>query len=298
MPDVRYLLCLVPLTVGNAEPPPIPGPIRAMVDAAIAAGNDADVTTIVKYARAADPASADAVLALADAWRAEQTALRRATLKAAGPLELWSGRAELGGYLTTGNSYTVGMTALIDVQREGLTWRHKLRLQADYQKSLGVTAREHYLAAYEPNLKLGDRRYAYGAAQFESDRFLGYDTRYSLSAGAGYNAVRSPALKVDLELGPAFRATAFTNGVDQASLAARGRLDMSWRISPAMTLTQASSAYLESLNSTVSSNTALSARVAGPLSAQLSYVVQYESKPPSGRRTTDTTSRASLVYSF
>ena len=36
----------------------------------------------------------------------------------------------------------------------------------------------------------------------------------------------------------------------------------------------------------------------GPLSAQLSYAVQYESMPPEGRRDTDTTSRASLVYSF
>ena len=47
--------------------------------------------------------------------------------------------------------------------------------------SLGVTSREHYLLAYEPNLKLDERRFIYGAAQFESDRFFGYDERYSLS---------------------------------------------------------------------------------------------------------------------
>ncbi|RZM03817.1 MAG: DUF481 domain-containing protein, partial [Sphingomonas sp.] len=36
----------------------------------------------------------------------------------------------------------------------------------------------------------------------------------------------------------------------------------------------------------------------GPLSAQFSYNFQYESLPPAGRKTTDTISRASLVYAF
>ncbi|RZM24711.1 MAG: DUF481 domain-containing protein, partial [Sphingomonas sp.] len=41
----------------------IPENIRAMLDAALDAGNESDVSTIVKYARAADPLSGDAVLA-------------------------------------------------------------------------------------------------------------------------------------------------------------------------------------------------------------------------------------------
>lgn len=295
---MRRLLILAPLLLANAEPPPIPAPIKAMIDAAIASGNDTEVATIVKYARTADPASGDAVLALATAWREEQAAQRHATLKQAGPLDLWSRRAELGGYLTTGNSETVGGTAVIDVQREGLNWRHKVRLQADYQESLGITTREHYLAAYEPNLKLSPRRYAYGAMQYESDRFLGYNDRYSLSAGAGYNAIQQPGLRLDLELGPAFRSTYFSDGTEEASLAARGKLDFSWQMTPSLSLTQAASTYIQKFNSTVSSSTGLSAQLLGPLAARLSYVVQYESMPPAGRKTTDTTSRASLVYSF
>lgn len=295
---MHALLILTPLLVAAAEPPAIPDPIKAMLDAAIAAGNEGDVATIVKYARAADPASADAVLAIAEDWRASRAAERQAALADAGMFDLWTGRAELGGYLTTGNSDTVGGTAVIDVQREALTWRHKLRLQADYQESLGITTREHYLAAYEPNLKLDPRRYIYGAAQFESDRFLGYDERYSLSTGAGYSAIRSPRVTLDVELGPAFRATNFSDGTEEASLAARGKVDLNWRLRPGLTLTQGTSAYVQQINSTISSSTAIAARLMGPLSAQLSYNVQYESTPPPGRRTTDTTSRAALVYSF
>lgn len=204
----------------------------------------------------------------------------------------------LGGYLTTGNSETAGATGVLDLTREGLQWRQKVHLQADYQRSLGITTREHYLASYEPNYKIDSRRYIYGAGQFESDRFLGYTDRYSASVGAGYSAIQTPAMKLDLELGPAYRYTAFTDQTEQSSIAARGSMDFGWKFAPGLKLTQVASAYLQHYNSSVSGTTALAAKVVGPLSAQLSYVVQYESMPPEGRRTTDTTSRASLVYTF
>ncbi|WP_321576527.1 MULTISPECIES: DUF481 domain-containing protein [unclassified Sphingomonas] len=276
----------------------IPPPIRAMLDAAIASGNEGEVSTIVKYARAADPASGDAVLRIAEEWRAVRAKDREARIVRAGWTDLWTGRAEVGGFITTGNSSTAGVTGILDLTREGLDWRHKLRGQADFQRSLGITTREHYLAAYEPNWKIDSRQYVYGALQYESDRFFGYSDRYSASAGAGYSAVQTRALTLNLELGPAFRHTQFTDSTVESSIAARGSVDLDLKLSPGLSVSQDASAYLQRFNSTVSSTTALAAKLVGPLSAQVSYTVQYESEPPIGRVSTDTTSRASLVYTF
>ena len=277
---------------------PIPPAIKAMLDAAIGSGNDAEVSTIVKYARVADPASGDAVLALAQKWRADRAAARDETIRAAGMFDLWTGRAQLGGYRTSGNSDTLGLTAVLDATREGLSWRHKFHAQADYTENQGVTTREHYLASYEPNYKIDDRLYIYGAGQYESDRFLGYRDRVSASLGAGYSAIKTPAIKLDVELGPAYRHTYFTDGTAQDSPAARGTVDFSWKLLPGLTVSQTGSAYAQRYNSTVSGTTAVNAKLIGPLSAQLSYYVQYESEPPAGSVSTDTTSRASLVYAF
>lgn len=277
---------------------PIPGEIRAMVEAALDTGNDAEIGTIVKYARKADPASGDAVLALVDRWRADRDAKRHQAIEEARFLELWSGKAELGAFLTTGNAHTSGINAALHLQREGLAWRQKFTAIVDHEESLGVTTRAHYLAAYEPNYKLDDRSYVYGQAQYESDRTLGYDNRASASVGAGYSAVKTPAVQLNLELGPAYRRTGFTDGSQQNSFAARGSVDLKWKLLGGLSITEATAAYVERYNSTVSSNTALNAKLIGPLSAQLSYNVQYESMPPAGSVTTDTTSRASLVYSF
>lgn len=276
----------------------IPESIRAMLDAAIASGNDGDVSTIVRYARAADPISGDAVLAVAEKWRADRAAQREAVIRQAGFLNLWKGRVEFGGYLTTGNSDSAGGSAILDAQREGLQWRHKFLAQADYQESLGKTTRERYLLSYEPNYKIDDRAYIYGAGQYESDRFLGYDDRISLSAGAGYSALKGPRVQLDLELGPAYRLTGYTDDRTESSIAGRGSLNLRWRVLDALSLSQVASAYLQRYNSTVSGTTSVNAKLLGPLSAQLSYNVQYESMPPAGRRSTDTITRASLVYAF
>lgn len=276
----------------------IPESIRAMLDAALAGGNDGEINTIVKLARTADPASGDAVLKIAQDWRADREKQRRAVIMDAGFLHLWRGRLEVGGFLTTGNSDTSGLSAVADLSREGLRWRHKLRGQIDYQSNLGVTTREHYMASYEPNFKIDDRAYVYGQAQYESDRFLGFYDRASASVGAGYSAIKSPSLTLDLELGPAFRYTNFTDANRTSELATRGSLDVAWRITNALSVRETASAYVQRVNSTISTKTALNAKLLGPLSAQLSYNVQYESDPPLGSVSTDTTTRASLVYAF
>ncbi|WP_235512561.1 DUF481 domain-containing protein [Sphingomonas sp. Leaf17] len=294
------ILLATPLLLANADPSdiPIPPAIRAMLDAAIASNNDSEIAVIVKYARAVDPASGDAVARIADSWRVKRREDQVRTIREASFVDLWTGRAQLGGWKTTGNSDNTGLSAVIDLNREGIRWRQKFKAQADYQESANVTTREHYLASYEPNYKIDDRAYIYGAAQYESDRFLGYYDRYSASVGAGYSAIKTPRVKLDLELGPAFRDTSFTDDTQQRSAAARGSLDFNWKLTNGLSISQTASAYVQRFNSTVNGLTALNAKLIGPLSAQLSYNVQFESTPPVGSVSTDTTTRASLVYSF
>lgn len=292
------LATAAPMLLANVDPVSIPPQIKSMLDAAIASGNEGDVATIVKYAGTAAPDSKEAIAKLVDDWKKKRNEEKTAKLQDASFFDLWSGRAELSGYISTGNSDSEGVSAALALTRNGLNWRQKFKAQLDYQRSLGVTSREHYLAAWEPNWKIDDRSYVYGSAQFESDRFLGYTTRYSVSSGAGYSALKGNRLKLDLELGPAYRSTSFTDGDTERSIAARGSVDFAWKLTKGIQLTQNASAYVERYNSTVTGTTALNAKVLGPLSAQLSYNVQYESMPPEGRVTTDQISRAGLVYAF
>lgn len=295
---MRALLFALPLLLANTGDPTIPATIKSMLDAAMESGSENDVATIVKYARNADPGSADLVVKLASDWRNERMAKAQRKIREADFFDLLKGRAEVGGYVSRGNADNVGLTGNLEIRREGLEWRHKLRAKADYQESLGIVSQERYLAAYEPNWKFDDRAYVYGAAQYESDRFSGFTDRVSVSTGVGYSAVRTPKIKLDVELGPAYRLTNFINADNENNVAARGSVDFDWKLSKGITVRQNASAYLQDANSTVASKSALLARLIGPLSAQLSYTLQYESMPPIGRKNTDTTSRAALVVDF
>ncbi|WP_174297557.1 DUF481 domain-containing protein [Sphingomonas bacterium] len=302
LPSLFPCLLAIAAPVVAAEPDPdpatIPPPIRAMLDAALSSGNDGEVATIVKYACAADPASGDAVQALAQRWQDERVAANQIRVREAGFLKLWTGKAEVGGFLTTGNSDTAGVTAALSATREGIDWRQKFHGQFDYQESLGIVTRNHWLAGYEPNYKFGPRGYVYGQLLYESDRFLGFHDRASGSAGIGYSVLKAPRLRLDLELGPAYRYTAYIDDTRRGSIAGRGSVDLKWQLVRGISLGEIASAYDERYSSTVSSATSVSAKLFGPLSANLSYTVQYESRPPTGSVATDTTSRAGLAYSF
>lgn len=289
----------------------LPDPARVMLEAAVAGGDETEVSTIVKYAQKAWPDSAAEIEARAAVWRAERLALAAATPAPAStpastqqaeapaaPSPPWKGKGELGGYYATGNSDYFGLSAGIALKREDPVWRHVVTAQADYQENDGTRTRERYLLSYQPNYRFNPRTYIYGLTQYEHDRFLGYDSRYALSAGIGYRTDGGKPLTVELETGPAYRFTRFVDGGSESTPAGRGSISVEWKLAPALTFNQNAAVYVDTLNSTINGTSALNARLLGPLSARLSYNVQYESRPPSGRQTTDTLSRVSLVYDF
>ena len=118
--------------------------------------------------------------------------------------ENWSGKGALATFNSTGNAENTGITASLSLKREGVNWRHKLSGLADYQEANGITTREQFFAAYEANLKLSERLYAYGLAQYDRDRFQGFAPRYAPSGGLGYDVLADrPTLSI--KAGPAWR---------------------------------------------------------------------------------------------
>jgi putative salt-induced outer membrane protein len=283
----------------------LPEPVRNMIDAAIATGDEAKARTVIAIARETNPADAsevDAILAsyetrLAAAAK-EAEAAKQAEIRNAGLFENWTGAGELGAFRSTGNSDNVGLTAGLGLVREGINWRHKLSGRADYQETAGVVTREQYLAAYEPNFKLSDRLYLYGLAQYERDQFQGFSGRYSVSGGLGYEIIKRDDMTLSVKAGPAWRRTELVGGGGTSSFAGLAAFDFGWKISEGISLTQLGSAFVQSGSSTFISDTGLTAKVSTDLSVRLSYTIEHDTAPPLGAVQTDTLSRVTLIYDF
>lgn len=283
----------------------IPPAVDAMIDAAIASGDEKDVAAIAKFAKQTNPDSGKAIDAKLSAFYTAQAAKAAAAAAAdaaakadAGLLENWRGTGELGAFRSSGNSSNTGITAGLNLTREGNKWTHNFRALADFQRSSGVTIREQFIAAIEPHYNVNDRLFIYGLAQFERDRFQGYSARYAASAGVGYKVIDNDTMKLNVKGGPAWRQTQFIGGGSDSSISAFGAADLAWKLSPTITFNQNAAAYIESANTTVSSLTAFDAKLSDRITGRLSYQVKRDSNPPVGLEKTDTLSRVTVIYGF
>jgi putative salt-induced outer membrane protein len=286
------------LTMAQPAQAALPDSAKAMVEAAIASGNEGEIDTIAKYVSQANPSDADQVTAMVAAHRASLEKAKQAKMENAGLFENWHGSGQLGGFMSSGNSDATGLTAGLGLTKEGVRWRHNFRAHADYQRSNGVTSRNQFLVALEPNYKFNDRLFAFGLAQFEKDKFAGFNSRYTLSGGLGYRVIKSENMTLDVKAGPAWRKTSLTGGGSESELNGLAALDYNWTITPALTFTENATAFIGSGNSVYTSLSALNVKLSSKLSAQAALQLRHETDPPLGFKNTDRLTRMSLVYGF
>ncbi|RYD42291.1 MAG: DUF481 domain-containing protein [Sphingomonadales bacterium] len=290
----------------SEHPPEVPpDPVQNMLAAAIASAKDADVEAVAKLAKDTNPEDAAEIEARLLAYRAERQRLKdeaaaaeRARLAAAKFWQKWKGEGQIGASQSSGNTKSAGLSAGVALARKGIDWTHKMRAQADYQRTNGQTSVERYLAELEPQYRINDRTFAFGLGRWEHDRILGYDTRWNLSGGLGYKVFDSKKMTLSLKGGPAFRQTDFVSGEEDTELTALAGIDFGWQISPTLRLTQVASTIIGEANGSTSSQTALSAKLTGALSARIAYSAQIDTSPPPGIESVDTQTRFTLVYGF
>jgi|TARA_R100000049_G_C1950304_1_gene97622 putative salt-induced outer membrane protein len=293
----------------------IPPDVQAMIDAAIATGDKAKVETVFDLAKQTQPDHAEEIEALAFDWRADQDEAKRLAeqhkqeeIRQAGMLDLWSGEGQVGAFLSTGNSEDAGLSVALNLTREGIDWTHALRASADYQRSNGVTSRERYLVAYEPRFEMGENLFAYGLAQYEHDKFQGFDHRYAVSGGFGYTLLDSDSATLSIKAGPAYRVTQRINGTSVDRIAGLFGMDFDWKLSDRITFTQDANAVAEtgaeallivdSSNTTFNLLSGIDFKVSDRLRSRLSYQLEYNSNVQPDQSSTDTLTRFTLVYGF
>ena len=292
---------------GEAEEAPPPDPVGAMLDAAIASGKDNDVETVGKLAKLARPADADRIDAQLADYRARRArekdaaaAAARAKLAQARIWQNWKGEGQIGASQSSGNTKSAGLSLGLTLNRTGIDWDQRLRAQADYQRTNGSTSVERYLVEYEPQIRVGDRAFAYGLGRWERDRRLGFGARWNASAGMGYKVIADKGMTLNVKAGPAWRETDYLpgRGRSDSELTGLAGLDFGWSLSPTLRLTQAASTIVGERNSITSSLTALNAKLTGALSARFSYSADIDTNPPPGIEAVDTQTRFTLVYGF
>lgn len=286
----------------EAPAPVIPADLQAMLDRAIADGDEKVIDKLFDYAKLARPDLAPALAELRKGHRREIAAReaeiaekKRLRLAEAGPFDNWAGQVEFGASFATGPTDSLGGIAAIDLKRTGLNWAHALVLKGEIQDTDGVRAVERILASWQPRYNLAPKSYIFGLGQFEHDPALGYDARYTVGAGAGWSLKSGKALKLSLEGGPALRRTV-QDGQAFTRLAGRGTLDLDLTIGPRLDFGQRIAVFYEDGTSSGLFSSRLDSKISEKLKLRLSYEYRIEEDGLTGTSTSGSTSRASIVY--
>lgn len=204
--SIAFLLAAL-ATPAPAEP--MPANAEAMLRAA-AAKSDGALAATADIAKTAFPRSEKEISALVKEARDAAEAKRQRKLRHQGFLRGWKGQGNAGFSDTQGNNNSTGVTAGVNLVREGLAWTHKADASLDFQRDKGKETRGRYFTAYQSNYRFSDRLYLLGLASWESDRFAGFDSRTTEALGFGYSLIRQPDVSLSVEGGPALRQVRIT----------------------------------------------------------------------------------------
>lgn len=210
----------------------------------------------------------------------------------------WSGEAELGLVATDGNTQTQNLNAKAKVAREGATWRDTLAAETVLASNDDGTTAERYFATGKADRKLGARSYVFVTANWEKDRFSGYDYRVTEAVGYGHRVVATDAVTLNLEAGPGARHSHLASGETEDEFLGRLAANLAWKVSGTATFTEELTSDLGEEATVTRSVTALKAQVVGQLATKLSVTFKHTSDTPPGVKEADVETALTLVYGF
>ncbi|WP_457593337.1 DUF481 domain-containing protein [Hydrogenimonas sp.] len=221
---------------------------------------------------------------------------------AADPVGTMKQGVELGYIGSTGNSESQSLNAAYknDYQYDAQTDMH---LKADilYGEKSGTTSDERYRLFYNVNRYVNQDMFVYGEASALRNTFEGYNQQYNLGAGLGYNIFKDEKQFLKGKGGLQFRRSNYTTQPHDNFYYLKGGLDYAYNFSKTNQFTAVwtlldNMKRIKDYETVV--NLGLKMLIVDQLSFRVGFQLKYDNVPPIGKKKTDTTTTAGIVYTF
>ena len=212
-----------------------------------------------------------------------------------GPFE---GSIKLGYLATTGNTETSSLnTGFEGIYTKG-RWRHTARASAINASEDKVTTAEAYEASWRSDWDLTEKDFLFGRLAWRKDRFGGFDTQFSQTAGYGRKVLDTDRHILDLGIGAGARQSEDQLGVKTDEFIITGGLDYTWQFSETANFKQSLAIEAGEENTFTEAISSVSATLIGRLSLVASWTYRNNSDVPPGTENTDTRTAIALEYTF
>jgi len=210
----------------------------------------------------------------------------------------WSGKVSFGYLATSGNTENSNLNGKFEVGYATGKWAHLLDAYAINASENSVSTAEAYGVGWKSEWSLSDTSYLFGKLNYRNDRFSGFPTQFSQSAGYGRRLIDSSRHTLSAEAGAGARQSERADGVDVDDVIFDAGLAYKWTFSETANFTQDLRLEYGSNNVYLESVSAVTAQLIGQLALVASYTIKNNSDVPAGSEKTDTYSAINLEYIF
>ena len=229
----------------------------------------------------------------------------------------YTASAELGFLYKTGDTKSADVKAGFNVKHEKDDWRTEVAFNIlakkletedeDGNKSFESTDNKWDLVA-QTNYTIGEegKNYLYGNLAHEQDKFSGFESQSSFSAGWGRNWYTTKTSSFFADIGPGIkydvtRATDSTPSVSHSNMIIQAQAVYTHKFNDFVDFKQqlvAKQAVESGENSVYKSETSVTAKLIDALQLKFAIRVDYDSEVEEGYENTNSETSMTLIYSF
>lgn len=215
----------------------------------------------------------------------------------------WEDTAELSYVQTGGNTEVLTFSGKNMLKYKfSEKWSGAWKIGALYGETDGVKNAERYYTDLRADYKATERIYYYGSGGWLRDEFAGFDNRYFLGLGAGYQILTGDRHFLSAEAGLNYAAEEYPNDTEDDFLEGRIFGSYAYVFNPKTKFTQ-DLEYLHNFDDSdkykVNAITALTTTLSDLFSLKVAYEISYNNQPtPDTLEETDTIFSVALVVNL
>ena len=223
-------------------------------------------------------------------------ALAAASVAQADP---WKGKGEAGIVFARGNSDSDTVNIKLAMSKVIDLWKHSLDMSYLRASSNGVESSNRFVGGWQSDYKLNERSFAFGALHYERDQYSGFDYQASASTGLGYKFYDTDKIKLSAQAGLGYRQLKDNvSGETSGNVVFVAGMNYENAITATTKIIDKFHAESGSDNTLLSNYLGVEVKMSDQLALAAGYDVRQNTKPPAGKKKTDTVTTLNLVYAF
>jgi len=223
----------------------------------------------------------------------------------------WAGDVEVGVALSRGNTDSTAVRSNVELSQELEQFRNKYFIQTLLQRNTSTDEATGEKTDYTTGQKIGVTAQSnykffrsgsslFGRASYLNDRFGAFREQMSVAAGYANRLYAEGENYLDFETGPGMAYDKPSEGDSNSGLIwyAAGNFEYHFSATSKFKQTLEYNVSLDGHNTSYVSRSAITAQLNNQLALRFSINVKYDSDVADGKKSTDSETAASVVYSF